>query len=392
VTGPIHIVHTLPDLRVGGGQTLLLENIRTLDPACFRHTVCHVRPIEEMDARFRATGARTVDLGLRRRRSEPAAILRLIRSGGWGVDIVHSNNTPEDFRFAVVLSRLRQLPLVVTLHARRGNARGAKARYEATLWRLAQPRLAGVIAVSDPVHESWAPHFRELGLPDGRLATITPALDLGRFRYPADPETRRIQRQALGIPSAARLLVNVSRLVPGKGHAFLLALVERLRRCGEDVVLALAGEGRLRSEIEGEVALRGLGGAIRLLGNVEDVPSLLAAADVFVFPSESESFGIAPLESMAAGVPVVAAELPALASFVRSGVSGLIAPQGDLETFAGHVRALLDDAALRDRITTAARHAVESDYSTEISARRMADFYAASLRRSGCRGPVADRD
>ena len=385
MTGRIHIVHMLPDLKVGGGQTLLLENIRTLDAMRFRHTVCHVRPIEEMDARFRAAGARTVDLGFRRRRSEPAAILRLLRSGGGGVDIVHSNNTLEDFRFAVILSRLRRLPLVLTLHGARGTPRGAKARYTAMLWRLAQPRLAGVIAVSDPVRESWAPHFRALGLPDERLVTITPALDLGRFHFPPDPETRRIERAALAIPSAARLLVNVSRLVPGKGHAFLLALVEHLRRCGEDVVLALAGEGRLRGEIEHEVALRGLGAAVRLLGNVEDVPALLAAADVLVFPSENELFGIAPLEAMAAGVPVVAAELPALATFIRGGISGLIAPQGDLETFAGHVRALLNDATLRDRITAAARHAVESEYSTEISADRMASFYAASIRQSAPR-------
>jgi glycosyltransferase involved in cell wall biosynthesis len=375
----------LPDLRIGGGQTLLLENIRTLDAARFHHTVCYLRPREEMAQRFRAAGADVVELGLGRRRSEPAAILRLLRTAGdRSIDLVHSNNTPEDLRLGVILSRLRRLPLAVTLHGFRGTPGRLRLRlYKAGLWQLARANLAGVIAVSDPVREAWAPHFRALGLPDDRLTTITPALDLGRFRWSADPGARDRVRGALGLAPGTPLIVNVSRLVPGKGHALMLDLVDCLRGAGRPAVLALAGDGPLRDEIAAEVAARRLD--VRLLGTVEDVPALLAAADVFVFPSETESFGIAPLEAMAAGVPVVAAELPALASFIRHGESGLITPQGDLDRFVGHVQALLADRALRDRLTRAGREVVEGRYSTEVCAGRMAEFYVASLRRSGCR-------
>jgi glycosyltransferase involved in cell wall biosynthesis len=373
----------LPDLQIGGGQTLLLENVRTLDPARFHHTVCYVRRREEMAERFRAAGAEVVDLGLRSRRSEPAAVLRLLRTvGARRIDLVHSNNTPEDLRLGIFVSRLRRLPLAITLHGFRGTPSRLKRRiYKAALWRLARRNLAGVVAVSDPVREAWAPHFRALGLPDNRLTTITPALDLGRFRFPPDARTRDQVRGALGIAPDTALLVNVGRLVPRKGHSLLLDLVERLRRDGRPSALALAGDGPLRPQIEAEVARRGLD--VHLLGNVEDVPSLLAAGDVFVFPSETESFGIAPLEAMAAGTPVLVAELPALASFIDNGHSGLIVPQGDLDGFVGQVEMLLADRGLSARLAQAGRDVVEARYSTEISARRMTEFYAESVRRSG---------
>jgi glycosyltransferase involved in cell wall biosynthesis len=375
----------LPDLRIGGGQTLLLENIRTLDPARFRHTVCYVRPREEMAERFRAAGAEIVDFGLRSRRSEPAAVLRLLRTArDRRIDLVHSNNTPEDLRLGVLVSRLGRLPLAITLHGFRGTPSRLRRRlYKAALWRLARRHLSGVIAVSDPVRDAWIPHFHTLGLPDDWLTTVTPALDLARFRFPPDSGTRERVRATLGLAPDTGLLLNVGRLVPRKGHALLLDLVERLRRDGRPVALALAGDGPLRPEIEAEVARRGLD--VRLLGNVEDVPALLAAADVFVFPSETESFGIAPLEAMAAGVPVVAAELPALASFIDTDRNGLIVPQGDLDGFAVQVEALLANRGLAACLARAARDVVEARYSTEISARRMAEFYAATVRRAGSR-------
>ena len=75
------------------------------------------------------------------------------------------------------------------------------------------------------------------------------------------------------------------------------------------------------------------------------------------------------------------ADLQALATFIDHGRNGLIAPQGDLDRFAGHVEALLSDHGLRARLSSAAREVVETRYSTEVSARRMAEFYAASVRR-----------
>ena len=297
---------------------------------------------------------------------------------------MHSNNTLEDFRFAVILSRLRRLPLVLTLHGARGTPRGAKARYTAMLWRSAQPRLAGVIAVSDPVRESWAPHFRALGLPDERLVTSRLRSISAVFTSPRSGD-QTYRASGVGHPVGGAAPGERESARPRQGTCI------SARACGTPPTVRGGRCARARWRRAAARRDRARGGAARAWRSRSPTwerrrrARSPAAADVLVFPSENESFGIAPLEAMAAGVPVVAAELPALATFIRGGISGLIAPQGDLETFAGHVRALLNDATLRDRITAAARHAVELEYSTEISADRMASFYAASIRQSAPR-------
>jgi glycosyltransferase involved in cell wall biosynthesis len=96
---------------------------------------------------------------------------------------------------------------------------------------------------------------------------------------------------------------------------------------------------------------------VRFLGKIDTVAPLFAAADVYVFPSESESFGLSALEALASGVPVVAARVGGVPEVVRDGVTGALLPLGDVEGMAEAVRGFLDPSRWREASAAAAADA-----------------------------------
>ncbi len=119
--------------------------------------------------------------------------------------------------------------------------------------------------------------------------------------------------------------------------------------------LALLGDGPERPRIEAEVRARGLGGDVEFLGEQLDVVATLRRAHVFLLPSETESFGLAALEALACGVPVVASRAGGLPEVIREGEEGFLLPVGDVDAMAAAVGRILDDAALHRRMSAAAR-------------------------------------
>lgn len=129
-------------------------------------------------------------------------------------------------------------------------------------------------------------------------------------------------RQAFNLPQDRFLLVTCGRLAPQKNQGFLLDVLERL----PEVHLAILGEGELRHQLETEILRRGLSERVTLVGEVAPsrVQDFLASGDVFVFPSIYEAFGLAIVEAMAAGLPVISSDHPALVEVV--GNSGVVLP------------------------------------------------------------------
>lgn len=114
--------------------------------------------------------------------------------------------------------------------------------------------------------------------------------------------------RAAGRRDASRFtLVHAGRLVPEKNHRWLLDLSMELRRRVPELRVWLIGEGPLRGELEREIARRDLAGCVELWGARADVADLMAAADLFVFPSLAEGLGLAAVEAQAVGLPVLAA-------------------------------------------------------------------------------------
>lgn len=154
-------------------------------------------------------------------------------------------------------------------------------------------------------------------------------------------------------------VVCVAKLRPEKGHDVLLDAFAAVRRNVPDARLVLVGEGELQDALEARAKSLGVHGAVHFAGMVEDVWPHLAAADVFALASESEAYGIAIAEAMAAGLPVVASRVGGIPELVVPGASGELFDPGDRDALAAHLTRLLTEPDLRARMSDEARQAAE---------------------------------
>ena len=123
----------------------------------------------------------------------------------------------------------------------------------------------------------------------------------------------------------------------------------------------LAGDGPLRDALRGRIDRADLASRVHLLGARRDVPSLLRAADVFVFPSLTEGLPNALLEAMACGCPIVTTDVPGCRDLITAGETGLIVPFGDVAALSSAIVRLLDDRGLARQLGAHAAATVERD-------------------------------
>src|SRR5437899_3850364 len=296
------------------------------------------------------------------------------------VQIVHTYNVYANI-FGVPAARLAGTPLVVASIRDTGI-------YLTPLQRCVQRqvcRMADCILVNAEAVRRW---LEEQGFPPEKMAVIANGVDLTRFRG-----RRRdgALRRSLGLPEAAPLVAVFSRLDPNKGLEFFLKAAALLASRHPEVRFLIVGdrfvvkEGVIVRDAEhlGElmslVRRLGLEGRVAFTGFRMDVPEILAEVSVSVLPSLSEGLSNAVLESMAAGVPVVATRVGGTPEAIDDGVSGLLVPARDATALASAVGQLLERPDLARRIGQAGREQVERRFSLERMARATQRLYADML-------------
>lgn len=221
-------------------------------------------------------------------------------------------------------------------------------------------------------------HTRSYGITSaslrGRdLEVIPSVVDLDRFRPGLDPGPLRAKIDLEG----KRVVAFTGRLVPHKGVDVLLDALALLPR---DVVLLLIGSGPRLSGLRSRAQRLEIEDRVRFCPNVsdEDLPLYLALGNVFVFPSENrlEGFGLAVAEAMAAGLPVVTADMPGVREVIEPGVEGLLAEPLLADDVAEKVRRLLDDPALARQMGAAGRVRAEQRYGLGTVASQLLKLYA----------------
>lgn len=151
-------------------------------------------------------------------------------------------------------------------------------------------------------------------------------------RYMCDSPSHELAKEEMGLVGRP-VVCHVGRLIPVKNHEFLFDVFEIVHRYYPQAVLVLAGRGELEHSLRQSVASRGLDDAVRFLGVVDNVPAVLRAADVFLFPSIKEGLGLAAIEAQASGLPTLMSEgVPA--SALMGGNAQRIALEAGAEQWA----------------------------------------------------------
>jgi L-malate glycosyltransferase len=181
-------------------------------------------------------------------------------------------------------------------------------------------------------------------------------------------------------PGRPRMIVHNSNFRPLKRVDDVVRVFAEVRRAAP-CELVLIGDGPERSRLERVVHDLGLTDHVRFLGKQLNFVSVLQQADVFLLPSETESFGLAALEALACGVPVVASRVGGLPEVVSDGESGFLVEVGDVAGMAGAITRLFGDDALHAKMAAAARRAAETQFPMEPLIDRWEAYYRKVISR-----------
>ena len=244
----------------------------------------------------------------------------------------------------------RDLKIVTTLHGTDITLVGQDPSYF-TLTKFSIEQSDAVTAVSAFLREET---YKAFGCAGCDVMVIP------NFINPADyhPATDASGRRALA-PEGHRILIHVSNFRPVKRVLDAVHIFAGVRKA-MPATLVLVGDGPDRDPAEHEVDKLGLKRDVRFLGKVDNVGDVLRGADLFLLPSATESFGLAALEAMACGVPVIASAAGGIPEVVTDGETGALAPVGDVAGMTERALAILNDTAEHERMRrNAAARALE---------------------------------
>lgn len=282
-------------------------------------------------------------------------------------DVVHAVNPAALGLNGIYHARRHGVPLICSFHTHlpRYLHHYGLGALEPVVWRWLRRVHAEAdrnLCISRPAVEELRRH----GFPRLRLGWQG-GVDAERF-HPRHRDAG-MRRRLLGANREGALLLYVGRLGAEKGIERLRGVLDALPQTR----LALVGAGPHRPLLEQAFA----GTATTFVGRLDghELAQAYASADLFAFPSETETLGLVVLEAMASGLPVVAADAGGVPDLVRPGEDGLLLPPGDLARWTEGVGGLLEEPARRARLSERARAAVERDWTWEAATQDLRSHY-----------------
>jgi len=357
------VLHVINSLAAGGAERLVSDLLPRLRTAGIDTELL------VLDARGDAFSEALVQAGVpvrfaRPRGANPYSPARMSDIGRAArelePDLVHAHLAPA-FHWCAL--GLHGIPLVATEHATKNRRMGNPLlrRFE----RSCYWRYAGIACVSKDTAQAlveWT------GLPTERFPVIPNGIPIERFTHNGRPAA-----DVSAWLAGRKGIAMTARLIPAKGHE---VAIRALASLPEDLCMVFIGDGPERPKLEELSRKLGVGPRCLFLGSRADVPEILEACDLYLQASYAEGFGIAALEAMAAGLPVVASEAPGLGDLVRG--AGTLFPAGDAGACAAAIGNLISNGVEMEKRRDLGRDRAR-EYSIEGCAERYATLYGKIL-------------
>jgi hypothetical protein len=367
---PLRVAHVVATAGHSGVESHLAALLPAFDRAQVEARLFVPGPgplVEALAARgFRAeTGAPTRKLAW----SEAQRLAARLRGA---CDVLHAHGPRAAFWAAVIAQRARVPRFVCTVHELRWRSLppGPKRALWLALEGWAMRRAERWIVLSRDSEARVRQHFPAFARRIARVSGSTPLL----------LDEAVLPRARAGDAGGPVRVIAIGRFQWVKRHERLLEAVALAARRGADLELHLAGDGPLEPQLRERADALGIAARVRWVGASFDIPTLLASGHVFASASRSETFGIAALEAMAIGLPVVTCENGGISELVEDGVCGVVVhEQDDVAVAQGLARALAalaEDPARRASYGAAAAARARERYSPAAMARATAALYA----------------
>jgi len=355
----IRMLHLVDTLNVGGTENQMAQTVLRLHSARHPVTVGCLRAEGPLLKILQQAGIPVVEFRKEKTLLSPGGIYQLLRLAIFlrrkKVRVLHAHDLWANL-LGVPAARLAGTPVIIS-----------SRRYLADLewykpWRnkviRAIYRLSTHVVVnSNSVRETLA---RTDGLSPQKLRVIYNGVDVDRYA------NARQDRKGLlpGVGSRPRLIAVVANMYsPVKGHHHLIPAASIVCRALPETIFLLIGDGKERPKLEQRVREAGLEKNVLFLGHRQDIPELLACCYLSVLPSEAEAMPNAVLETMAAGLPVVATAVGGTVEVIESGVTGLLVPPRNPQALAAAILRVLHDPHLAMNLGRAGQERMRTHFS-----------------------------
>ncbi len=354
----VRVLHVYPEMKSAGTEMVIMNLYRNIDREKVQFDLLVMRE-GESNAKFKALGARVHYLPKTKSyekdlvaffsahpeykivhthtHAEMGAVLKAAKKAGVPCRIAHSHNSRPD------------LPKIMKY-------------YKMWTSRDIEASATHFVACSREAAEWLFPRKHK------RAVVWNNAIDLDAFKLSA--EARERTRAELNIPSDAKVIAHVGRFAEQKNHAFLVKLLNELCQRDESIYATLVGGGPLFDEIKAQAK----SDRIMFLGQRSDVPSILTAADTFLFPSNYEGLGIVAVEAQASGLYCIASLGVPTAADIGIGLFDRLSLSDDEKIWIQRVETALlkSDIAEREEYS---RRAFDTEYNIRKVAKMVEEFY-----------------
>ncbi len=357
-----HICHLIDDLSTGGAQNLLLRIIRET-PDDISNSVLYLGARDKLRDEFEDAGIHVYG-GNGRFRFDPKAISRVTRElRKTDCDLLHTHLAYAQTVGRVIGHYLGISPIVGTYH-------DVPANYTRSWWlRAIETATRSLDTQAVGVSEGMSQEFREDWFPPDDVVTVPNGINVDEFAEQvaaADPESVR------GKLGDDLVYLNIGRYAPKKAQKDLITAMEQVVADHPDSHLFIVGTGELETELEEIIKRKDLETHVHLTGRVDDVHDYYAAADVFVFPSLFEGLPLAVTEAMAAGLPVIASDIPGHGDII--GDAGIIVPTKSPAPLADAMLEMHDDRR-RNQIASACFERVSTKFDISHTVKKYVELY-----------------
>lgn len=376
------ILYLFQHLNVGGAEELLLTTLKHLDRSKFSPVVYCLNEKGEIGREIEQIGIPVKSLNKKMHLLNLSVIFNLIRIfKKEKPDILHTNLFFANI-FGRVASRFSGIKAVVaTLHnpdytyedngKQTFKIRKAIDRYSAIFSNTA------FIAVSDCVKQDFQ---RQLGFKNVKV--LPNCIESSRYKRP-DESLVREKRKELGVEDDDILILNVGRLHLQKGQVYLIEAFNLIRKDNSKCKLLIIGKGIMERELRDKVD------ELRLRDNVifskdrRDIPEIMHISDIFVFPSLYEGFGIALVEAMASGLPVIASDIEPLREIISQNVDGILVEKENPQILEKTISELINDKERRVYLGKNARKKAITTFDVATHIKGLKDIYKSLISNGG---------